>query len=33
VDVFWGEDTYAEVAAGRTDRTGALYFMMVPRKK
>ncbi len=33
VDVFWGEGQYAEVAAGRTDRTGELYFMVVPAKK
>jgi membrane-bound lytic murein transglycosylase A len=33
VDVFWGEDPYSEVAAGRTDRTGELYFALVPAKK
>ena len=33
VDVFWGEDAYAEVAAGRTDRLGDLYFLLVPSKK
>ena len=32
VDVFWGEGAYAEVAAGRTDRTGRLFFMLVPPK-
>ena len=32
VDVFWGEGPYAEVAAGRTDRTGELYFLLVPEK-
>jgi membrane-bound lytic murein transglycosylase A len=33
VDVFWGEGAYAEVAAGRTDRTGRLFFMLVPPKQ
>ncbi len=30
VDVYWGEGEYAEVAAGRTDRTGELYFVLKP---
>ncbi|MBU6153442.1 MAG: MltA domain-containing protein [Bdellovibrionales bacterium] len=33
VDVFWGEGPYAEVAAGRTDRLGRLFFMLVPPKQ
>lgn len=33
VDVYWGEGAYAEVAAGRTDRLGSLYFMLVPANK
>lgn len=33
VDVYWGEGQYAEVAAGRTDRLGELYFMLVPKNK
>jgi membrane-bound lytic murein transglycosylase A len=30
VDVFWGEGPYAEVAAGKTDRTGRLIFFLAP---
>lgn len=30
VDVYWGEGEYAEVAAGRTDRLGQLYFVLIP---
>jgi len=30
VDIFWGEGTYAEVTAGRTDRLGSLFFALVP---
>lgn len=33
VDVFWGEGQYAEVAAGRTDAVGSLFFALVPDKK
>jgi membrane-bound lytic murein transglycosylase A len=33
VDIFWGEDAYAEVAAGRTDRLGELYFLLISAKK
>jgi membrane-bound lytic murein transglycosylase A len=33
VDLYYGEGEYAEVAAGRTDRTGKLYFMMVKSAK
>jgi membrane-bound lytic murein transglycosylase A len=31
VDVYWGEGEYAEIAAGRTDRLGQLYFVLVPQ--
>jgi membrane-bound lytic murein transglycosylase A len=30
VDVYWGEGDYAEVAAGRTDRLGQLFFVLLP---
>ena len=30
VDIFWGEGAYAEVAAGRTDRPGKLFFCVAP---
>ncbi len=33
VDVFWGEGPYAEVAAGRTDRTGRLFFVLAPAER
>ena len=33
VDIFWGEGSYAEVAAGRTDRLGSLFFVLVPESK
>ncbi len=32
VDVFWGEGPYAEIAAGKTDRTGRLLFFL-PKKR
>jgi membrane-bound lytic murein transglycosylase A len=30
VDIFYGEGNYAEVAAGRTDRLGKLFFCLAP---
>lgn len=33
VDIYWGEDEYAEIAAGTMAQSGALYFAILPEKK